>query len=97
MNFICPKCGCSYESDTPHCPVCGHQPRQYHQEQAPQKREKGRFGEGVASAVVACVISAVIVLSIVFCGLKENYGYFADISLVWFILRLLFPPLWWLL
>lgn len=27
MNFICPKCGCSYESDEAKCPYCNFTPK----------------------------------------------------------------------
>lgn len=80
MNFTCPKCGCSYESDTARCPYCGFEP----------KKAKKKSEESVATAVIAFVTVGAFALFVVLCGVGVN-----ELTALKAILTLLFPPLWW--
>lgn len=106
MNFICPKCGCHYEADEPLCPACGYKPKDYTVQppanvKAEQKRMKNEIGAARYTFIKIFMITLVAivgltVLWLVYDGLTEQ-GLLAKAGFAWFILRLLFPPLFFLL
>lgn len=116
MNFICPKCGCSYESDTAKCPYCGFAPKKQAAKQtklvcsncgfsyeADTDTDKCPFCESVpekrpstARCIIEIILIALVFLFIIY-AFARGYGCLAGVSFIVFILRLLFPPLFFLL
>lgn len=106
MNFTCPKCGCHCEADEPLCPACGYKPKDYtvqppanvKAEQERMKNEIGGFRYYFIKVfmIIFWAILGLVLLQFVYDSLIK-YGYLAEIGFVWFILRLLFPPLFFLL
>lgn len=104
MNFTCPKCDCHYEADESLCPCCGfaiqkcEPPANVKAEQKRMKNEIGatRYIFIKIFMITLVAIVGLTVLWLVYDGLTER-GLLAKVGFAWFILRLLFPPLFFLL
>lgn len=96
MNFICPKCGCSYESDTAKCPYCGFAPKKHTQPVESRPAESERRDNSIFRVFGAFAAVCVLVFLFAFlCG--ADIPALTNTPLGQLILILLFPPLFFLL